>query len=244
MSVVLLLAGAEVLVHLLVSEETFWPISTIYRRVEHPGVGYTFRPGFSGTAFGVGLEINRAGFRGGEWSRRRPSDVQLRIALLGDSFAFGYGVEFEDSVGEQLERSLARREGIGAEVLGFGVNGYNSRQQQALLQRMVLDYEPDLAIVLITNNDHEPSMLVDADGWLHWDGSERRRTRVVDRSIERIRIESPDWLTRHSRLVLYLRVLAQRASLAAMDREALGSEEAEDWTQTVRAGPIAGCSRA
>tara|TARA_B100001971_G_C18002778_1_gene438219 strand:- start:298 stop:501 length:204 start_codon:yes stop_codon:yes gene_type:complete len=43
-------------VRALVPEAVFFPAGNIYSQVGRPGVGYTMRPDFNGTAFGVHLE--------------------------------------------------------------------------------------------------------------------------------------------------------------------------------------------
>jgi hypothetical protein len=68
---------------------------------------------------------NSSGFRGPEWSGTREPDT-TRIALIGDSFVFGSGVEAGDTLDRALagrlsEVSPARR----FEVLNLGVPGNN-----------------------------------------------------------------------------------------------------------------------
>ena len=87
----LLTITSELMVRWLVPKETFWPISNIYQAVDTPKVGYTYKPNFEGTALGVDLKTNRLGFRGPDWSLEK-SDDTVRIALIGDSHAFGYGI--------------------------------------------------------------------------------------------------------------------------------------------------------
>ena len=49
--------------------------------------------------------VNAAGFRGPQRSREKPPGV-LRIATLGDSSTFGYGVPYADTFSAQLETRL------------------------------------------------------------------------------------------------------------------------------------------
>jgi lysophospholipase L1-like esterase len=168
-SLILALASAELLVRALVAPEQFWVVSNVYHAVADPDIGYTLRPSFDGPAFGVMLRTNRYGFRGPDW-RREKDPASFRIALVGDSHAFGFGVSFEHTVGERLASILAVKTGRRFEVLNFGVSGYNSQQELAVFRTDVLAFSPDLVILLPCNNDHEPALRVDSDGYLHWTG--------------------------------------------------------------------------
>jgi hypothetical protein len=69
-------------------------------------------------------------------------------------------------MGEQAARALARRLERPVEVLNFGINGYNSTQELAVLRNVALDFRPDVVVLVPTNNDHEPAAYADADGFL------------------------------------------------------------------------------
>jgi len=51
------------------------------------------------------VSINSLGFRGPELDLDTPG--VLRVLLLGDSFTFGYGVEYEQTFGNRLEQNLS-----------------------------------------------------------------------------------------------------------------------------------------
>jgi hypothetical protein len=165
-SLLFLAIAAELMVRLLVPKETFWPISNIYQAVDSPGISYTLKPNFDGTAFGVDLKTNHIGFRGPQWSVKKPSGT-FRIALLGDSHGFAYGVPFKKSVGERLAAQLNESGDVHYEVLNFAVNAYNSQQELAVLREYALQYDPDLVIVIASSNDHDPTPIVDEEGWLY-----------------------------------------------------------------------------
>lgn len=100
----------------------------------------------------AGAEVNAAGFRDRE-VRRAPAPGVVRVALLGDSVAFGHGVPMEQGVADQLERAL----GTGYEVLNFGVGGYNTRQTAEHYVTRVRRYEPDVVVLLYVLNDALPA---------------------------------------------------------------------------------------
>jgi lysophospholipase L1-like esterase len=162
---VLGLGSSEIALRTFAPEHLFWPVTNIYRPVETPGVNYTLIPDFAGPAFGVELRTNHLGFRGPEWSPRKPTGT-YRIAILGDSHAFGFGVPFERTVGEVTARLLKERGDRHYEVLNFAVPGYNSEQELAVMRGIASTFAPDLVVVVPCNNDDEPALFADPSGYL------------------------------------------------------------------------------
>ncbi|MDC0358951.1 SGNH/GDSL hydrolase family protein [Oligoflexia bacterium] len=122
----------------------------------HPSlqIMYELRPNLSVKFQGVPLQTNDCGMRGPQHSLARDQNT-LRIALLGDSFAFGWGVKHEESFAAQLESVLngylkGEQE---VEVLNFSVPGYSTFQEVALFEEKGLDFDPDLVLVYFVNND-------------------------------------------------------------------------------------------
>jgi GDSL-like Lipase/Acylhydrolase family len=101
---------------------------------------YRLRPGHD---YGLGLRGNALGFPGPEFERRKRPGV-LRIAALGDSFAVGPAVAFEDNYLTLLGRAFPYME-----VYNFGVSGTGPREYRLILDQHVWDYEPDLVLVSI-----------------------------------------------------------------------------------------------
>jgi hypothetical protein len=98
------------------------------------------------------LSYNSQGIRGPEYSFEKPED-EFRIAVLGDSFAEGYTVEFEDLFSELLKKQLTERTGRKIEIINFGVTGYSTDQELLKFQRDVKFYNPDLTILMFHDND-------------------------------------------------------------------------------------------
>lgn len=68
---------------------------------------------------------DRQGFRGAGFDEAKPPGV-IRVALVGDSFIFGKGVEEDQTLKARLDEKLARRGLAGkVEVLNLGVPGAN-----------------------------------------------------------------------------------------------------------------------
>jgi len=98
-------------------------------------------------------KVNAHGWRGRELPLEKSSGV-LRIATLGDSSTFGYGVGYADTYSAQLQELLTAQ-GIACEVLDAGVVGYTIRQGLERYKRLVRDYKPDIVIEAFgAVNDH------------------------------------------------------------------------------------------
>ncbi len=121
-------------------------------------LGWKNRSGETGTMFFperkvgkqlISVVMNSAGFRDKERSSP-PTPGKRRIACLGDSFVFGHGVEFDS-----LFTSLIETRDPRLEVLNFGVSAYSTDQELLLLEKVVLDYNPDVVLLFVTENDFE-----------------------------------------------------------------------------------------
>jgi lysophospholipase L1-like esterase len=195
----LALAGASLGVTLILVETVFRvahvPVGTVQinratvRRSDNPRLRFELRPGGVARAE-VEYRVNQLGLRGPETTIEKPPGVR-RVAVLGDSIAFGYWVSDEQGLARQLE-TLLNGPGGGAgrvEVLNFGVPGYNLEQEIEALRAKALPLSPDLVILLFCLNDLEG--LFSYELGLVQERTERGRT-VAGRTRE--------WLVARSRL--------------------------------------------
>jgi len=130
-----------------------------------PSSAYRFRT----PEWNVEFRTNADGFHDHEFSA--PGGSEYRIALIGDSFAEGFGVELDSSFGKRLERSLnTGGEGRRFVVMNFAVAGYSPLIEYILLTRRVLEYRPQLVIQCYdmsdVREDHVYALLADFDSRL------------------------------------------------------------------------------
>jgi lysophospholipase L1-like esterase len=125
------------------------------RRSDDPRLGFELRPGSSVKAE-VEYRVNAEGLRGPETTLEKPAGVR-RVAVLGDSIAFGYWVAEADGFPRRLEAMLNEAAGTGGriEVLNFGVPGYNLDQEIETLRAKALAFSPDVVVVAFCLNDLE-----------------------------------------------------------------------------------------
>jgi lysophospholipase L1-like esterase len=179
----LLLALASLLVTFALLEAGFRlagvPVGTVQinratvRRSENTRLGFELWPGGAVRAE-VEYRINGEGLRGPETTREKPPGVR-RVAVLGDSIAFGYWVAEEDAFPRQLERMLSGGGAAGrVEVLDFGVPGYNLDQELEALRAKALAYAPDAVVLAFCLNDLEG--LFSYELGLVQDRADRRRS--------------------------------------------------------------------
>lgn len=113
-------------------------------------LGWSYRPNTGArhhsAEFDVDVRINAQGFRGPDWPARR--DGRPLVLIVGDSIAFGWGVEEPESV-----PGLLRVQHPEWDVRGIGVSGFAPDQQLLLLRRLRAQFVPDVAVCLSCRND-------------------------------------------------------------------------------------------
>jgi hypothetical protein len=100
----------------------------------------------------VSISLNSLGYRDREIGPKAPN--RYRIAIIGDSFTFGNGVEEPDRFSNLLQGFL----GPTYEVLNFGHPGNNMPDHLEELEQ-VLTFSPDFVLLQLYENDFEtPNM--------------------------------------------------------------------------------------
>ncbi len=151
----LTLVAVEVLVRVLwsrLNRQAVIPLTLkTHRFTANKVMGYELVPGSAAFEDNAWYRINADGIRDRDFPLAKPEGA-LRIAAVGDSVTFGLGLELEETWPKQLEREL-RRTHPHAEVINFGVMGYNTPQEAERIEEKVLKYSPDLIIVGFSLND-------------------------------------------------------------------------------------------
>ena len=134
--------------------------------IEEP-LGYRNQPGLQGTYYSTTVSLNSLGMRDREVAAKAKNE--FRVLVMGDSVPFGIGVRYEDSFPHRLEELLNSADSDndrdpGAwrqyRTLNMGVPSYNTEQELEQLRTVGLGLQPDLAMLLFSNNDIETRMWV------------------------------------------------------------------------------------
>lgn len=121
-------------------------------------LGWRNRADFTGFDYMGGpdraaVRINSLGLRGAEPAERQAP----RIAVFGDSFVFGTGVDEDHVFTTQLERVL-RREGYPYDVVNLGVGGFSTDQEFLLFNEMAALLRPDIVVLVMCDNDFDGNL--------------------------------------------------------------------------------------
>jgi GDSL-like Lipase/Acylhydrolase family len=105
--------------------------------------------------FGARIQTNDLGFRDNQPAVPPKQPGEFRVVVLGDSFTFGPGIEYEHLYTSLLRTRLARTH-PGVTVINLAVEGYNIIQYEAVLEEVGLGLKPDLVVVaMFPVNDFE-----------------------------------------------------------------------------------------
>lgn len=123
---------------------------------------FDFKPKASGV-FPGNVDTNRTFAYRTNWQGLRDRDRfqkkpgTRRVLVIGDSYTWGYAVAEDEAFPQTAERLLQERGSPEIEVINGGIPDYNSRQERALLERLMPIYEPDAVFLAYVVNDAEPS---------------------------------------------------------------------------------------
>ena len=116
---------------------------------------------------------NSRGYRDRERAVAKPPGVR-RVVSLGDSFAWGASVEFEDAYPQRLERGLSRRRRETWEVVNLALPGMNTVDHAAQLADEGMAYGPDVVLLGYVLNDSEDSQAAEARRAIDWSQPKER----------------------------------------------------------------------
>lgn len=143
---------------------------------------------------------NSRGYRDLERTLEKKPGVR-RVLSLGDSFAWGAGIEFDDTYAQRLERRLPRRRGEPWEVVQLALPGMNTVDQASQLHEEGLAYAPDVVVLGYVLNDSEDSEAAEARRARDWaeEKREKRAPHFFDRSALFRLVATRLWATAENR---------------------------------------------
>jgi len=122
-----------------------------------PELGWSLKPDiespFFSSEYNVLVKQNQYGMRDKVYKKEN-DPKKIRIAVAGDSFAWGFGVENNQTFAKVLEEKLGKN----FEVLNFGVSGYGTDQEFLQFKSRILEFKPDILIITFFPNDIENIM--------------------------------------------------------------------------------------
>ena len=115
----------------------------------------SLKPKISRMKNGIEFAINDDGMRDYNYKKIKDNN-SYRIALIGSSVNFGFNVHLNETFAKKLEYYLNDnvREGK-YEVIIFGRPGFNSKEYYGIFKDKVIQYNPDLIICSIVQNNLE-----------------------------------------------------------------------------------------
>ncbi len=107
-------------------------------------LGWFPNPSLEGMCRYVHVHHNTMGFR----DREIPPDAKNVLAVVGDSFVYGYDVKQEEVFTERLRHLLPR-----STIVNLGVSGYGTDQEFLLLQKQLPRLNPKSVLLVFNSND-------------------------------------------------------------------------------------------
>ncbi|MHC5212365.1 MAG: SGNH/GDSL hydrolase family protein [Planctomycetota bacterium] len=147
----------------------------LYRAHPDPLVGYVLRANAELTILGGDIHSDALGLRRRTGPPPPPHANALRIVILGDSVAFGFGLDDDETLAARLEEMLRASMGPRARPVvcrTVAMPGWNHRNAVHFLLDHLEQLDPDIVVYLPVGNDLE-----DTDGILE---SGHRRQLVPD----------------------------------------------------------------
>lgn len=111
------------------------------RVIEYP-LGFKDMIFFNRVNESRGLPVNRDYLIADREYERR-DNTRPRVMILGDSFAAGYGLTYEQTLGQQLEKEL----GSGAQVINGAFFGTNTEMQVDYYEMHLMKYRPRVVVL-------------------------------------------------------------------------------------------------
>ncbi len=157
----LVLCGISIIVSLVLAEIT---IRFLYEDkfstrpdflIPNDELGWSPSPGlnnrFYGADYSMRIITDEAGYRLGEEGEISPNSEL--VALLGDSYTFGWGVDSDETFASALDRKLKETTSGKRRAINLGVNGYGTLHYGIRLNELAKRHVR-IALVMHSHNDH------------------------------------------------------------------------------------------
>jgi hypothetical protein len=141
---------------------------------------------------------NSRGYRDLERTVAKPPGVR-RVVSLGDSFAWGASVEFEDAYPQRLERGLRRRRREPWQVVNLPLPGMNTVDEAAQLESEGMAYGPDVVLLGFVLNDSEDANAAEARRVAEWAEPKEKPRHLLDHSALYRLVSTRLWATAENR---------------------------------------------
>jgi hypothetical protein len=154
----------------LVYELEMWKYARqVKTRATEDDIGHKHLPNVQAKLMRVGVRTNEYGFRGPEIEKVAGPGV-ARIAFVGDSLTFGWGVKEDETFANRVLKTLSKR---GYKVDGFnlGIGNYNTSQELALFKAKGSELRPNIIVLNYFINDAEPTPNYEGRTWLDWNSA-------------------------------------------------------------------------
>ena len=121
-------------------------------------LGWRLRPNAAGSLDYTGYyyKLNSLGLRNDEVDIHKDNKVK-RIFCLGGSSTFGIGVQDDETYPYYLNGILNGNAEKKYEVINAGIFGYDLYQINLYLKKYILDYRPDILILILAHNNMLPN---------------------------------------------------------------------------------------
>jgi lysophospholipase L1-like esterase len=165
-------AAAEMSVRLLAVDPGPWPSADnplALPQIENdPLIGPLPRPGWAGDWFGLfPTEIDARGFRSTGYPPPNPSES--RVAFLGDSCSFGWGVVTDETFVAQLDAWQRQAGTPSKDLMNAAYPGQSAVVGELMLRQRVLPLDPDVVVIgYSANNAFRFSLLADKERYRYF----------------------------------------------------------------------------
>ena len=88
---------------------------------------------------------------------RETAQNAVRIAVLGDSTAFGWRVDYADTYADRFRNIMEVKTGTSIDLMNFSVPNYNAKQELHVFREKVVPFQPSLLILHHDHNDTQPT---------------------------------------------------------------------------------------